>query len=231
MLRTIVAVVVSSLYMLLEGAIFLPLTIVLKDANYVYRAGVRVCKLAMWLCGAKIVVEGGENLHPGRPCVYVSNHSSNLDPPAIATILPRVVVMAKKEAFKIPVAGYAFRLASFVPVDRGTERAAASVIAGADRLRNGFSLLAFPEGTRSPTDEMLPFRHGVFLMAIRAHAPIVPITIVGARAMMRKGSSAIHPGTIRFIVHPAVHTDGLREDDRGPLAERVREIVASALPR
>lgn len=229
MLRTVVVLVVSSLYMVWEGLIFIPLGILRKDSDMVYRAGLRVAKLAVWLSGARIVVENPENLHLGRPAVFVSNHVSNLDPPAIATILPRVVVMAKHQAFKIPIAGKAFRLVQFIPVYRGTERAAASVIAGTDRLKEGWSLLAFPEGTRTRSGELQPFRHGVFLMAIRANALIVPITSLGLGEMMPRGQFGIKPGTVRFIVHPPISTDGLKEEDRGELAERARQAIASAL--
>jgi 1-acyl-sn-glycerol-3-phosphate acyltransferase len=230
MLRTVIVLVVSSLYMVIEGCIFMPLAMLRKDNELVYRAGRRVAQLATWLSGAKITIENPENLHPGRPAVFVLNHVSNMDPPAVASILPRVVVMAKHQAFKIPIAGRAFRMASFIPVYRGTERAAKSVTLGTERLKQGFSLLAYPEGTRTRTGELLPFRHGVFLMAIRANALIVPITSVGFREMMPVGQFAIKPGPIRFIIHSPISTDGLKEEDRGALAERTRDVIASALP-
>jgi 1-acyl-sn-glycerol-3-phosphate acyltransferase len=215
--------------MVVEGGIFIPLGILLKKPEWIFWSGIRVAKCATWLTGAKITVEGRENLHPGRPCVYVCNHSSNLDPPAIATVLPRIVIMAKHQAFKIPIAGTAFRLVGFIPVYRGTERAAAAVTLGTERLKEGYSMLAFPEGTRSASGQMLPFRHGVFLMAIRAQALIVPITIVVLREMMPKGQFATRPGPVRFIVHPPLSTDGLREEDRGALADRARDVIAASL--
>ena len=92
-------------------------------------------------------------------------------------------------------------------------------------------MLAYPEGTRTRTGELLPFRHGVFLMAIRANALVVPITSVGFRELMPVGQFAIKPVPIRFIVHPPISTDGLKEEDRGALAERTREVIASALPK
>ncbi len=229
MLRTLIVLVGSSLYMLFEGAIFIPLGFLLRKPSWVFWSGHRVARFATWLSGARITVEGREHLTPGRPCVYVCNHVSNLDPPAIASVLPRVVVMAKKEAFRIPIAGTAFRMVGFIPVDRGTERAAASVNAGTESLKAGHSLLAFPEGTRGRTTEMLPFRHGVFLMAIRANALIVPITLIGLREMMPRGSFGITPGPVRFVVHPPLSTDGLVESDRGALADRTRDVIASAL--
>jgi 1-acyl-sn-glycerol-3-phosphate acyltransferase len=230
MLRTVVLLVVSSLYMIWEGGIFIPLGLLRKDSDMVYRAGLRVAKLVTWLSGAKITVENPENLRPGRPAVYVLNHVSNIDPTAVATILPRVVIMAKHQAFKIPIAATAFRLVGFIPVYRGTDRAAQSVTAGTNRLKEGFSMLAYPEGTRTRSGELLPFRHGVFLMAIRANAVIVPITSIGFREMMPVGQFAIKPGPIRFVVHAPIFTDGMKEEDRGALAERTRDVIASALP-
>ena len=230
MVRTVVVLVVSSLYMLIEGCIFMPLAMLRKDNELVYRAGRRVATFATWLSGAKITVENPENLRPGRPAVFVLNHVSNMDPPAVASILPRVVVMAKYQAFNIPIAGRAFRMASFIPVYRGTERAAQSVTTGTERLKQGFSLLAYPEGTRTRTGELQPFRHGVFLMAIRANALIVPITSIGFRELMPRGRFAIKPGPIRFIIHPPISTDGLKDEDREALAERTRDVIASALP-
>src|SRR5579871_34660 len=215
--------------MVIEGLIFMPLTMLTKDTNLVYWAGIRVAKFATWLSGAKITVEHPENLRPGRPAVFISNHASNLDPPVIATILPRVVIMAKHQAFKIPIAGRAFLMARFIPVYRGTERAAQSVTIGTERLKEGFNMLAFPEGTRSRDGQLQEFRHGVFLMAIRANAVIVPITTIGLREMMPRGTFGITPGPVRFIVHPAISTDGLAESDRGELAERTRAVIAASL--
>jgi len=229
MVRTVIVLVVSSIYMVFEGAVFIPLGFLFKKPAWIYWSGIRVAKLATWLTGAQITVEGREHLNPGRPAVFVCNHASNLDPPAIATVLPRVVIMAKKEAFRIPIAGTAFRMVGFIPVDRGTERAAASVVAGTERLKEGLSMLAFPEGTRGNGLEMLPFRHGVFLMAIRANALIVPITLTGLREMMPRGSFATIPGPVRFVAHRPISTDGLTEKDRGELADQVRAIIASAL--
>jgi len=230
MIRAALTVSLTFLYILVAGSVAVPLGILFRRPEWIYRCGIGGVRLCLWLAGCKIDVQGKENLHPGRPCVYVCNHVSNIDPPAVAAVVPRVAVLAKREVFKIPVFGRAMRECSFIPVDRGTERAALVVNEGVDRLKRGFSVLAFPEGTRSHTGEMLPFRHGVFLMAIRAGAPVVPISLHGTREMMKKGEPGLRPGTAHFVIHPAVSTDGLPEDGRGELADRVREIIAAALP-
>lgn len=230
MLRAAITVSLTFLYILVIGSIVVVFGILFRQPEWIYQTGIGGVRLCLWLAGCKLHVEGKENLSPGRPCVYVCNHVSNIDPPAVAGILPRVVVLAKREVFRTPVFGRAMRECSFIPVDRGTERAALVVNEGVERLKRGFSILAFPEGTRSPSGEMLPFRHGVFLMAIRAQAPVVPISLYGTREMMKKGEPVLRPGTAHFVVHPAVPTDGLSESARGELADRVRDIVASALP-
>lgn len=99
-----------------------------------------------------------------------------------------------------------------------------------DRLRQGLSLLVFPEGTRSPDGALLPFRPGPFTMAIETQVPIVPITIIGTREVMPKGRSAIRPGRARIVIHQPVSTTGLNASGRSELMERVRGIIASALP-
>ena len=230
MIRAAITVSLTFLYIVTAGSIVVPLAMLFRQPEWVYRTGIKGVHMLLWLAGTKLVVEGRENLHPGAPCIYVANHVSNIDPPAIVAILPRVVVLAKKEVWKIPVFGRALTMCKCIPVDRGSERAAAAVNLGVERLKEGFSIMAFPEGTRSRTEETQPFRHGVFLMAILAGAPVVPVTILGSREMMPKGHPGIRPGTIRFVVHPPVPTTGLTESDRGALADRVREIVISALP-
>ncbi len=229
MIRAALTVGLTFLYILTAGPIVILLATIFRQPEWVYWTGIGGVHMLLRLAGTTLEVDGRENLHPGVPCIYVANHVSNIDPPAIAAILPRVVILAKKEVWKIPVFGYAMNMASFIPVDRGTERAAAVVHLGVDRLQRGFSILAFPEGTRSRTHDMLPFRHGTFLMAIRAGAPIVPVTILGSRSIMPKGASGIRPGTIRFIAHPPVPTTGMAEGDRKELAERVQATIASAL--
>ncbi len=230
-LRTALVAVFLTIYLLLIGPLGIVVTLLTGRIEPVYEASRWGLRLAHWLAGVRLEVVGRENLYSGAPCVYVCNHVSSVEPLSVFVILPRVVILGKKELWKIPIVGTLLTLAKFIPVERGTDRAAQAADLSAERLREGFSVVAFPEGTRSWTGELLPFRHGIFLMAIRAGAPIVPITVVGVREIMPRGTWLIRPGMVRLIVHPPVPTAGLREEDRGALGDRVREIIGSALPR
>jgi len=98
-------------------------------------------------------------------------------------------------------------------------------------LRGGRSMMVFPEGTRSGTEEMLPFRRGVFVMAIRAGVSVVPVTLLGTRQIMRKGDPRIHPGDVRMVLHDPIPTAGLSEQQRFSLVQCVRSAIASALDK
>jgi 1-acyl-sn-glycerol-3-phosphate acyltransferase len=142
--------------------------------------------------------------------------------------LPRITIMAKASIFRIPLLGYAIRMGGFIPVERGrAESRRQALEEGIDRLRNGLSLLVFPEGTRSPDGALLPFRPGPFTIAIETQVPIVPITITGTRAILPKGSFAIRPGPVRVFFHPPVPTAGLTAVNRGELIDRVRAAIES----
>jgi 1-acyl-sn-glycerol-3-phosphate acyltransferase len=162
----------------------------------------------------------------------MANHQSSVDPPVLFTVIPpRIAFMGKKSLFSIPVLGAAMRLGDFVPVHREhPEEARASVDEALEKLNRGITLLVYPEGKRSPDGRLLPFKTGVFLLAIRVGVPIVPITVHGAERVMAKGRWEIYPGTVRVTVHPPVETRGRRPEERRALAAQVRATIASALP-
>lgn len=184
------------------------------------------------LAGVRIEVRGAENLPRGRTCVFMSNHQSNIDPPVLFVSLPpRIALMGKRQVFSIPVLGTMLRLADFVAVNReDPEEARASVEAALAVLEKGISLLVYPEGHRSFDGRLLRFKGGVFLLALRAGALIVPVTLDGAQHTMPKGRWEIYPGAVRVTIHPPVETRGRRVEERRQLAEQVRATIGSALP-
>jgi 1-acyl-sn-glycerol-3-phosphate acyltransferase len=167
----------------------------------------------------------------GRAAVYCSNHQSNVDPPVLFEALhSHMHILYKHEIDKIPVLARAFRIGGFIPVDRhNKETAMRSIEAGARSIRAGNSFLIFPEGTRSRTDELLPFKKGGFIMALKAQAPIVPVAITGGRTAMRRGSPLVYPACLTIRVGAPIETAGLTLQDRDTLIVRVRGAIEALL--
>ncbi len=203
-----------------------------RDVAAIYGLARWTVPVALRLAGVRVELIGAENLNASRPCIYMANHQSFVDPPVLfAVISPRIAFMGKKSLFSVPVLGAAMRLADFVPVHREhPEEARASVDDALEKLSRGVTFLVYPEGRRSYEGRLLPFKTGVFLLAIRAGVPIVPISIDGAERVMAKGRWEVYPGAVRVTVHPPVETRGRRPEERRQLAAEVRALIASALP-
>lgn len=217
-------------YTLIVGTPFLLHAMLSGNTDILYKVGILGVRMTLWLSGARVQAQGLEKVPGGRGVVFMPNHQSNADPPAIFSVLPPVLVLAKQEFFRVPVLGRAMRLRGFIPVDRKNhERALEAVDKAVAALQAGHSFLAYPEGTRSPDGRLQPFKRGVFLMAMRAGAPIVPVSISGATTIMRKGGLAIHPGSIRITFHDPIPTTGLSADDRDRLIEHVRRAIRQGL--
>ncbi|MDQ2835480.1 MAG: 1-acyl-sn-glycerol-3-phosphate acyltransferase [Acidobacteriota bacterium] len=224
----------ASVYLLLgvpAGILGIPYSLLIGDIGPLYRLAMRIMRIGVRAAGIKVEITGLENVPPGRSCIFMSNHVSNLDPPVLLPLLPgRSSVLLKKELMNIPVLGTAMRLAKFVPVERGSRRdaAKASVEAAAAALRSGLHILVYPEGTRSPDGHLAAFKKGPFFLAQQTGAPIIPIALSGTQHMMRKGTNAITPGLAHIHLLPAIESSAYpsRED----LMRAVRTAIAHALP-
>ena len=195
-----------------------------------YSWGMAVLRLGIRAGGIRVRIEGRENIPPGESCIFLSNHVSNLDPPILLPSLPGMSsVFLKKSLMKIPLLGIAMRMGKYVPVSRGhsREEAEKSVAIAADALRSGLHIFIFPEGTRSPDGNLLPFKKGAFFLAADTGAPMVPMVISGTAQMMCKGSFKLIPGeaVVRFLpaLRPANYAS--RED----LMDAVRLEMQAAL--
>ena len=213
------------------GIIGIPYTLIVGDISLLYRVAMRIISAGVRVAGIETEITGLENVPPGRSCIFMSNHVSNLDPPVTLPALPgRCSVLLKKELMNIPILGRAMRMAKFVPVERGSRRdaAKASVEAAADALRSGLHILVYPEGTRSLDGRLSIFKKGPFFLAQETQAPIVPIAVSGTQSMMRKGSSAITPGLARIRLLPPIEPSAYATRDE--LMQAVRDAIAAALP-
>jgi len=229
--RSVATYVAVSLYVLITGLVGMLLATLFGWVDLLYMFGHGGVRLGLALSGIRYQVAGAEHVPRDRAAVYCCNHQSNVDPPVLYTALhPRLHILYKQEIDRIPVLARAFRMGGFIPIDRSRkESAMRSIEAGAQSLRDGHSFLIFPEGTRSKTDEMLPFKKGGFIMAIKAGAPVVPVAIQGGRAAMRRGSMIIHPATVSIRIGPPIETAHLTLDDRDRLIARVRDAIADLL--
>jgi len=196
-----------------------------------YWAGVKMVVYVTWIAGEKVTVEGRENIPPGV-CMFAANHTSNADAPAIVGAIPRrVAIFGRKSLFDIPVVGTAFRLAKFVPVDREDRDAAlASVKQAVGYMKEGFSFLVYPEGTRSPDGRLRRFKKGSFAIAIEAGIPIVPVACAGAHRIMPKNSLIVRPGEVTVRFGKPIDASAFTIEQRDELAQIVHDAVASELP-
>jgi 1-acyl-sn-glycerol-3-phosphate acyltransferase len=233
-IRSLAAYVLVSLYLVVVGLPAILIALASRSPSVLYMAGLGGIRLGFWLVGIRSVVEGTEHLQRDRAAVYCVNHSSNIEPPvvfeALSPLFPRLRILYKAELRKLPILVQAFDIAGFVPLERGNrEQSLPAIERAAAALRAGSSFMIYPEGTRSRTGELLPFKKGGFIMAIKAGAPVVPVAIDGARAAMKKGSPVIWPVTVRLRFGPSVETAGMTMDDRDDLVEEVRGRVQTML--
>jgi len=228
--RTVLTYIVVLAYILVAGPIGLVIAVVFRWKWGLYALGHAGVWLALTLAGIRYRVAGHERVST-TAVVFCSNHESNVDPPVLFQALhPQLHVLYKAELRKFPIMGTVFDVGGLVPIDRGDrDKAMASIARGAESLCAGNSFLIFPEGTRSRTGHLLPFKKGGFIMAIRAQVPIVPVAVQGGRAAMRKGSALVRPVRVSVRIGAPVPTAGLTLDDRDTLIERVRQQVDALL--
>jgi len=173
--------------------------------------------------------EGVRIRDPRRPYVAVSNHESYADIFLISHLPWEMKWLSKTTIFRIPVMGWMMRMAGDVPIVRGDRQSGVRALGACrDRLAKRVSVMIFPEGTRAPTEALLPFKDGAFLLAIDAQLPILPIAVAGTRHAMAKGSFEFRPATARCRVLDPIETTGLTDADVARLRDHVRGLIDAA---
>jgi putative phosphoserine phosphatase/1-acylglycerol-3-phosphate O-acyltransferase len=189
--------------------------------------------IGLTLAGVDVdVVEGTEHLWSARPCVFVFNHQSKVDPVVVMKLVRSgFTAVGKAEAKRIPLLGAAFQLAGVAFVERGNTKQARAVLEPAvAKVRDErLSLMIAPEGTRSPTPKLGPFKKGAFHIAQQAGVPVVPIVIRNAGEIMWRGAQTLRPGRIEVVVLPPVPTDGWTPQTMGAHATSVRDQFVATL--
>ncbi|MGA9753913.1 MAG: lysophospholipid acyltransferase family protein [Desulfobaccales bacterium] len=169
-----------------------------------------------------VQVEGLEHLKPGQAYVFAANHRSNFDIFVLISVLPgRFVWVAKKSLFQIPVLGQALSRMGSISVDRENLRSAVQSLDRATAIvKGGLSMIIFPEGTRSLSRELLPFKKGVFVMALKAGQPIVPVSISGTRFIQPRETIQVKPGPIKVVISPPISPTTFRRKEELMVAVR-----------
>ena len=218
---------VIAVYTIILGSVSLLSTLVDRRGYTAHRCARGWARLILWTTGVRIEVKGA--LPPtGVSYVFASNHQSFYDIPVIFWTLPHQLrIIAKSSLGTFPFLGWHLHLAGHLLVDR--DHPGNSVFKKMQRMvRQGASLIIFPEGTRSRDGRVARFKGGVFLLAIESGLPVVPISLGGSRHVMLKGRLMTCPGDVTITVHEPIATTGLTREDARGLAARVQAVVAGA---
>src|SRR5271156_6464989 len=231
MFRTAFIGVFLSIYILLVGPLLLLYTLISRNPDPLYWAGIKGVMFFVRVVGVRVRVEGKAKI-PEGVCLFVANHTSSADAPAVVGAIPRrIAVLLKESLFKWPIVGQAFTLAHFIPVNRrDRDSAIASVEKAAEAMRAGQSFLIYPEGTRSPDGRLQEFKKGAAVLAIKAGVPIVPVLCSGAQRIMAKRSLKIHPGEILVEFLEPIDASKYIWEERDVLNQRVHDAMAAGLP-
>ena len=233
--RSLVAYVSVTIYVLLVAPPGIALATIFNWPELLYWLGRGGVRLGLAAVGITYRSTGLEHVQLDHATVYCVNHASNIEPPILFMVLealhPKLVVLYKAELRKVfPVLKRAFDVVGFVPIERGNrERSMQAIDRAAASLRDGKSFLMFPEGTRSRTGKLLPFKKGGFIMALKGGATVVPVAIQGTSTAMKKGSLIIRPVVVSVRLGPPVEIQGKTLGDRDELIAITRNSVRSLL--
>ena len=189
-------------------------------------------KVILKVGGVTLDIEGLAHAESDRPAIYMANHASMIDIPVLVAALPvHLRFIFKKSILWVPFLGQAIWAMGMIPIDRGNrQKASASLHKAGERIRGGYHVLIFPEGTRTHDGSLLPFKKGGFRLALMEHVDIVPITISNSAWVCGRNSMLARPGRIKVVVHPRVDTAKLSMENRQQVTEHIRDIIGSALP-
>jgi 1-acyl-sn-glycerol-3-phosphate acyltransferase len=231
MIRTAIVSVFLTLYTLIVAPPLMLHALLTGNPDLLFRVGRAGAYFSARLAGLKINVDGHEKIPPGT-CIFLANHTSFVDPvPIVWAIRRRIAILLKRSLLSIPIVGWAFRIAKFVPVDRSNARSGiASAELATARMKQGLSFLAYPEGTRSYDGRLLPFKKAIFAIAINARVPIVPLVLIGAQKIAPKGSLRITPGEVTVRFGDPIDASAYTITQRRELADRVHAAMAALLP-
>lgn len=230
-LRTIVAWIIYFLTTVILGTVAIILSFFDSSGNSSHLVARLWGKIQLKTTGTRVKVEGLDKVDRHESYILVSNHQSNFDIFALLGYLPiQFRWTAKASLFRIPFLGWAMARIGYIPIERESpKKAYKSMLQAAEKVKKGVSVMIFPEGTRSPDGHLQPFKKGVFLIALKSKAPILPITIKGTNKIMRKGDWRTYPGEVEIIIDQPIETTQIAASEEEQLSAKVRQIIIKNL--
>jgi 1-acyl-sn-glycerol-3-phosphate acyltransferase len=227
MIRTIFAMIVVFVMTLLCALLIIFLYPFGSYNKVTNRAALIWSKSIVWAAGAKIELHGLDKIDFSKSYVFAGNHQSHIDVVSVFSILPLTVrYIAKKELFRIPIFGWAMAASGTIQVDRSNrEKAIKSIEQAGESIRNGVSVILFPEGTRSDDGEIHAFKKGAFVLATKSGVPVVPISISGTRKILEKHSLKLKPGTVKIVISDPIESSNYKLEEREKFANDVRQVI------
>ncbi|MCC7429485.1 1-acyl-sn-glycerol-3-phosphate acyltransferase [bacterium] len=216
MLRTIWAFIGVGFWTLVIGPIVILGGLMKVSQDFLNKFGIVWSHLILWHCGAKVEIEGLENIDANKTYVFIANHQSHFDIPALLVTIPKQLRMvAKEELFKIIIFGRAIRAAGHISINRQNRKEAVQSMQNIAKrmVDEKICPFIFPEGTRSPDGNLLPFKKGAFTLANQFKAPIIPIAIWGSKNILLKGKLRVNSGKIYLKVLPEISEREVAESD------------------
>ena len=200
--------------------------------DYLFKVATKWSKFVLKAASLNLTVIGKENI-PNEACLFVGNHQSDFDIPVILSNMNRITgAVAKKSMLKIPIMSYWMKLIHCVFIDRENPRAALKSMAeGVENLKKGYSMLIFPEGTRSRSNNMGEFKKGSMRLAIKAGVPIVPITLFDTYKAMEGNNGRIKKANAKFIIDKPIYLDGMSKEEKANISYTVKKIIQGNLDK
>ena len=227
MIRTIIGWLIFFPITVVLGTVAIILSLPDSSGNTPHLVARLWGKILLSITGTKVKIQGLENINPQKSYILVSNHQSAFDIFALLGYLSHQFRwIAKASLFRAPFLGWAMSRIGYIPIERDSpKKAYRSMLRAAEKVQQGVSVIIFPEGTRSPDGNLQPFKKGVFLIALKSQAPIVPIAIRGTAKIMPKGDWRAHPGDVQIIIGPPIETAGIPPEKEWELSQRIRNAL------
>lgn len=223
--------ITTIIYTLVIGTLIMITSLFSSTGKFPFKLGCAWSWLLMKTNRVKIQVIGLEKFAREKSYVFISNHGSNLDPPAVALAIPQTLrFIGKSSLAKIPIFGWAAKMARLIFIDRSNSAKSIETINKAIKdLKNGISAFFFAEGSRGINGVLQSFKKGGVALAIKAKLPVIPITIIGSYKLLPRSSIRIRPGILKVIIGDPIDTSSYGDDDKDILLQKVRNVIEKTL--